>query len=321
MKIIRKSLHEITKFFDGEGGASGGGAGGGGSTVVDAGAGGGLPPVFNIREHIGDDGSFKADWHKAAGVSENLGKKFTRPEALARAYESLETQIGKKGVIVPGPNATAQEKDAYYAALGRPAKPEEYGFAKPATVKIGDKDIAVPERAWDAARATAWQQKLHAMGVPKDQANQIMQAAVEESVVAFTGLEGAKTQIREQAQAALKTAFGVDYDTNMAAAARAAKEFGGDDLVNHPALGNDPVLIKALAKIGASIGERPGAGLRESGGRAQPSKTEAIEQIAVLGKQIVERSKADRNWNHTAEATRLKAEKTALFKIAYPEPR
>lgn len=318
----RKSLHEIFQFFDGEGGAQGGGgaaAGAGGQGTGGDQGGGNHTAVFNAREHLGDDGSFKGDWWKAAGVSESVGKKFTRPEALARSYETLETQIGKKGVIVPGPNATQAERDAYYTALGRPANPDEYGFTKPEKIKLGDAERPVPDLAWDAKRAANWQQKLFEMGVPKEQAQKIMLAAVEESVTAFDGIEATKAQMQGEAKKVLQKEFGADYDTHMAAAARAAKQFGGDELVNHPGLGNDPVMIKALAKIGAAIGERPGAGTRQQGGRDAMSAAEAKVASEQLTKKIIELDRADRQWRNSAEAAQMKAEKTRLFQLANPE--
>lgn len=312
MNKRRRNLFTLTQFFDG-----GGGGGNGGGTGAEGG--GGTPPAFDIRQHVSDDGSFKPDWHKAAGVSENLAKKFTRPEALARSYETLEKQISAKGVIVPGPNATAQERDAYYTALGRPAKAEEYGFTKPATIKVGDKELAVPDVAWDANRAKAWQQKLFDMGVPKDQATRIMSAALEESVTGLSSIQESQQQHLATSKAALQKEWGADYDKNMGAAMRAAEQFGGADLRNHPALGNDPILIKALAKIGAATAERPGTGTREQGGSNAMSAAEARIAADKMTAEIATRTKADRNWGNTAEAKQMKTEKTRLYQLAHPE--
>lgn len=308
----RKNLYTLTRFFDG---GAGGGTGGGG----EGGGGGGLPPVFNAREHLADDGSFKPGWGKAAGVSEEVEKKFTRPEALARSYEQQGKLIGAKGVIVPGPNATAAEKDAYYTALGRPAKPEEYGFAKPATIKVGDKEMPVPDIAWDAKRAQAWQAKLHEMGVPKDQAQRIMSAALEESVTGLASIQESQAQMLAGSKAALQKEWGADYDKNMGAAIRAAETFGGAELRNHPALGNDPVLIKALAKAGAAIAERPGAGTRQQAGSDSMSAAEANLEARKLTGEIAKKSRDDRNWSNSAEAQQMKARKSELFKLANPE--
>lgn len=324
MKIQRKSLHDLTRFFDGEGGAAGGGDAGGGAGQAQAGTGAattGLPAAFNAREHLGDDGAFKADWWKAAGVSENVGKKFTRPEALARSYESLEAQIGKKGVIVPGPNATQAERDAYYTALGRPAKPEEYGFAKPDKIKLGDREVAVPDLAWDANRAKSWQQFLFENGASKEMANKIMMKATEESVTAFDGMDASREQIKTASRAALVKEFGGEegYKTQMSAASRAAEQFGGKELMDHPGLANDPIMIRTLAKIGAAIGENPGKGTREQAGHNQLSRADASIEANKLTQIIAQRTKENRNWGNTAEAAQMKARKSELFKQAHPE--
>lgn len=318
MKLIAR----ISKFFllhhslDGGEGGGGGGAGDGGQGG--GGGGTGTPPAFNAREHLADDGTFKPDWHKAAGVSEAIGRKFTRPEALARSYETLEAQIGKKGIIVPGPNATAQERDAFYSALGRPAKPEEYGFAKPDKIRVGDKELAVPDTAWSADRAKAWQQTLHELGVPKDVAQKIMLKATEESVTGLDAIAGLQAKSLADAKAAMKTEWGADFDANLGGARRVAEQFGGEEMLNHPALGNDPVLMRFLAKVAAATKERPGANLRESGGNNNLTPAEARAKGEQLTKQIQERSRADRNWANGAEAKQMKEEKSRMFAIAHP---
>lgn len=316
MKFLRRNLFTLTQFFDG---GAGGGNGGGGGDGGGNGGGGGLPGVVDMRQHLADDGTFKPDWHKAVGVSEAIAKKFTRPEALARSYETLEKQIGAKGVIIPGPNATADEKNAYYKALGRPDKPEEYGFTKPATIKVGDKDMPVPDVAWDAKRAQSWQAKLHEMGVPKDTANRIMSAALEESVTGLSSIQESQAQILATSKAALQKEWGADYDKNMGAAMRAAETFGGAELRNHPGLGNDPIFIKAMAKAGAAIAERPGVGTRQQAGNDSMSAAEANVAARKLTKEIADRTKADRTWATSPEATQMKAEKSRLFQLANPE--
>lgn len=305
----------LLRFHTPDDGTGGGGGGGGGAAAGTATA----ATPFNVREHTADDGSFKPGWDKAAGVSEALGKKFTRPEALARSYESLEKQIGAKGLIVPGSNATPQERDAFYNALGRPAKPEEYGFAKPDKIKIGDAERVVPDTAWDKARADKWQAKLFELGIPKDQAQKIMMAAVEESVTGLGMIADAQKQIQASGKAALQKEWGVDYDKNLGAAIRAAEQFGGEELKNHPALGNDPVLIKALAKIGAAVAEKPGAGARQQAGSNAMSAADAKAEGHKLTQEMQQRVKADRNFKNTPEYAQMAEKKSALFKTAYPE--
>lgn len=309
MKTLLKFVRLFHSLDGGEGGGGGGGEGGGG--------GNGTPPVVDIRQHLDDAGGLKPGWTKAFGVPETF-EKFTRPEAAFRSHVTLEKKISEKGLIVPGANATQQERDAFYAALGRPSKPEEYGFVKPGKLKVGDKEVDVPDTAWDANRATAWAKKLHEWGVPKDQAQKIMSAAVEESVTGLSAIGEAQRANLAAAKTALQKEWGADFDKNMGAAMRAAEKFGGEELRNHPALGNDPVLIKALAKIGAATAERPGAGTREQGGNDSLTPAEAKVKGDQLTAEIQKRTKENRQWATSTEATAMKAEKKRMFELAYP---
>lgn len=303
----------------GDGGGGGAGGGEGGGSGGEGAGGGNTPPAFDIRQHVDDAGNFKPGWAKAAGLPEPFEKKFTRPEAAFRSHVTLETQIGKKGVIIPGPTATKEEHDAFATALGRPAKPEEYGFTKPDKIKVGDAEHAVPDIAWDAKRAESWAKKLHEWGVPKDQAQKIMSAAVEESVTGLANIDALQKQNLATAKATLKTEWGADFDKNMGAAMRAADQFGGDEIKNHPAFGNDPVLIKLLAKVGAATAERPPANGRQQATNDSLTPAEAKIKGDQLTRDIQTRTKADRSWATTPEAQAMKAEKSRMYQLAHPE--
>lgn len=294
-------------------------AGGGGAPILQGGGGGAptLPPVVDMRGHLADDGSFKPGWSKAVGVPDTLEAKFTRPEAIARSYVQLEGSFGKKRIALPDATSTPQERDEYFKAIGRPDKPEDYGFKRPE--KIGDK--AVPDGAWDEGRAATWAKKLHEFGVPKDTANKILETAIGESMTGLDMIKSAQAQSQEQAITALKTEWKTDFDKNLALAKAAATQFGGEELIKHPGLGNDPVMIKALAKIGAAMTESPGVNPRASGGAqggltASQAKTKGLE----LSQTIAEKAaKNGQNWLNSPEARRLQEEKTALFKQAFAE--
>lgn len=320
MKIIHDFLalfmFPIALMLDGD--AGGGGAGGEGAGGAPAGGApaGGAPGAFDIRQHVDDSGGFKPGWAKALGMPETVEAKFTRPEALARSYASLEKQIGAKGVIVPGANATQAERDAFYNAMGRPEKPEGYDLKKPD--KLGDK--ALPDGLWDDKGATEFAKWAHEHGWSKQQVQDAMQYDLQRSMSARDGFDKHQAEQAKLAKDSLTKEWGADFDKNLTAAKRAAKDFGGDELLNHPALGNDPVLIKALAKMGAATAERGGgAGTRESAGNGSTTPAEAKVAANKLTQTIAANLKADRNWNNSPEAAQMKAEKTRLFQLAHPE--
>lgn len=304
-------------FDDAAGDAGSGGNAGAGSNgqgqQQDAGSSAG---AFDMRQHLDDAGSFRPGWAKALGLPDTIEKKFTRPDALAKSYATLEKQIGAKGVIIPGPNATDAERAAYYKALGRPDTPEGYEFKKPD--RIGEREI--PAEAWDEARSKKWQTFFHELGVSKDQASKIVERALLDRMEDSDGITANIKQAQELGIAELKKVWGdANFDTNVAAARRAALQFGGDELVNHPALGNDPVLIKALAKIGQAMGEKQGTAIREGLPNMSVTPADARQQARELTARIAQMTKADRNWSNSPEAQRLKAEKTRLFQIANSE--
>ena len=306
----------------GDAGAGAGANGGAGANQGQQGAGNaangaaGTPQNFDIRQHLDDAGKFKPEWWKAAGIDENYGKKFTEPLAAFKSGYSAEKLVGAKGIIPPGPNATQADRDAFFKALGRPDKPEEYGFVKPE--KIGDR--AVPDHAWDPKRAANWQAKLFELGVPKDTAHKIVEAAITESLDGMAMMEQAGQMAQKQSADALRKEWGADYDTNLAIAQQAAAKVGGDELKNHPGLGNDPVMIKALAKMGKMLGEKPGVNLREGAGNGnQMSRAEANQAAMALTAKMAKLNAENRNWKNTPEAAQMKVEKTRLFQLAHPD--
>lgn len=77
---------------------------------------------------------------------------------------------------------------------------------------------------------------------------------------ADTGLGAMRQRALDEAAAsdALKAEWGAHYDTKLAQASRAARYFGGEQLIamlNETGLGNHPDLVRAFARAGAFLGE------------------------------------------------------------------
>lgn len=180
------------------------------------------------------------------------------------SYLSLEKLISSKGVIPPGPNATPEEKSAFFKALGRPDTPEGYGLKMPE--KIGDKPF--PKELWNDQQAAGFAKVAHSLGLTPAQTQALVEFDAARSLTAHEGTTAATQQAQQAAVTALKAEWGADYAKNLALAQQAAKEAGGDALLAHP-LANDPLFIKAMAKVGGMIIETPAAGARGTqGGQA-----------------------------------------------------
>jgi hypothetical protein len=249
----------------------------------------------NFRDFIGDDGKFKPGWTKAYGAPETLESKFTEPKALIGSYASLERMIAAKGVIKPGADATPEQRDAYFNALGRPAKPEDYAITMPE--KVGDKPF--PKELWNGKLAEGAAKVFHAAGLTKEQADAVTALHNEITLGAKADLDamiakGDVTALKahplfttiaaKEAEAggvALRTEWGAQFDTNLALAKKAAEQAGGAELLAHP-LANDPMFIKAMAKVGAMIVEKPVAGARGTQGTQMDPATEIASIMGDL---------------------------------------
>jgi hypothetical protein len=235
------------------------------------------------------------------------------PSFVKSALEA-EKLIGKKGIVKPGENATPEELDRYYKDLGRPDKPEEYSFKKPADW---------PENVPFAENMIPKVQEIfHKRGIPADQAQGIWNDYHEVIKSEYEQHAGVSEKQVQEGLAALKQEWGGEekYAANIETAKIAVREFGGDGLVdflNTSGLGDHPALIKAFANAGK--------GLREDGfvGNTSSSSTNTVEGA----KAEIEKLSNDheftkilysndlQNKNAKAEATRRWE---SLHKIAFP---
>lgn len=225
---------------------------------------------------IGADGKFVTGWSKLVGGTDALEQKFTDPKALVGSYLSLEKMISAKGIIPPGPNATAEEKSAFFKALGRPDKPEDYGLKMPE--KIGDK--AFPKELWNAEQAAGFAKVAHGLGLTAQQTQALVEFDAARGLSAHEGSAAAQQQAQATAQQALKDEWKGEYAANLALAKKAAIEVGGDELLADP-LANSPAFIKAMAAVGKLISEDGAAGARGTQ-RGQGAASPAAEIQAIM---------------------------------------
>lgn len=181
-------------------------------------------------------------------------KQFADPSALAQSYRNLEKLQG-----VPADRLLKlPEKDDdpawgdVHARLGRPAKPEDYGF------KVEGDDAFAKRMA-----AT-----MHKHGITAAQAK----ALEAENNTWIKEVIEADTQARQQKDAAeiqgLRTKWAGDYDKNVELGRRAGREFGlsEQEFKDIEASLGAGKTIELFAKIGAKLAEPSGFDPAGSGG-------------------------------------------------------
>lgn len=237
--------------------------GGGGNNDQQDG-GGNKPPAWTAQLDKDLQGNEKLTQFKTIG---EMGKAFLDRDGKLQ-----------NSVLLPGEKATAEEKAAYYAKLGRPDKPDGYEITKPA-----DLPESLP---YDPALATEYQKFAFEAGLSKSQAKAAWDF--------YFGLAKNGTEIQakeiEKAQTdginTLKTDWGAKFDGNKKIAEIAFKKYGKEAAslldeakIGSIRLGDHPAFLKVFYEIGMQTMDDKA--LKGEGGREQISG-DSDKQTATL---------------------------------------
>lgn len=203
-------------------------------------------------EQIGVD-----KWDK--GQQEAFKKQFGRmpsPAEMAKSWWSATAKLNdlqgqlKDAIKKPGPNATAEEKAAYYKAIGRPEKPDDYKLDRPQ---------GAPEPTeFEKQIEGDYLKQMYENGATQEQVAagwKIYQRAVEAGKAKME-MEGAK--LAEQTKDKLMLEWGPkEFRANMEVAERfLADTFGTEagnlmslKLHNGPALGALEPFVRGIVKL------------------------------------------------------------------------
>jgi len=146
--------------------------------------------------------------------------------------------VKDRAVVLPDEDAGKEQWDAFYAAVGRPEAPE--GYELPADTDLAEK----------------FRQAAYEAGLTPSQAKGLAEwfdATTREQVEAATQQIASET---EAVKAQLKQEWGAEFDANLANIRRFGAKYGKDDIqeaFQNPAIGNNPALIRLIAKAGADL--------------------------------------------------------------------
>lgn len=218
------------------------------------------------------------------------GLKFDLPEAdktklarfkshndLGKSYLELERKIGAS-VVLPGKDASTEEKDAFYKRLGRPDSQNGYEL-DPVFLPDGVTKDEVSEGKF---KAIAFE-----LGLTKDQARKLNKFAKDQAIEMIQQGRQQMAKVKQEGSDALRKEHGLDYDKKLALVGLVNTRFGDTEgnwikyLNTGP--GNDPPMLRFLIKVGEAISEetlvhgRPSgeeAGEREPGILSYPKRPE-----------------------------------------------
>lgn len=200
-------------------------------------------------------------------------------DGLARGYFNAQKLIGARPEDVIRIPTGADDKpawDAVHARLGRPEKPDGYQFTAP----------KLPEGVkLDETLQSGFATKAHEIGLNARQAAALFDWYNGETANRFSAGQTQTARAEETAVNGLKTEWAAAFDHNVELAKGALAHFGGEKLATELAatrLGNHPELIKAFAKIGATLAEDGLIGRGGASGDGPLSPAEARQQIGAL---------------------------------------
>lgn len=197
-----------------------------------------------------DSGSFAENWHsKLPGELKDHASLKSIPslELLAKNYVETKGMVGKR-LQMPGEGATPEELGAWRKVTGAPEKPEGYlGDAK--TIRPD----TIPEGLWDPAGEKKFLAIAHKHSLPPAAVKDILAYYGESIATSLTGAKEQEGVILQAEGAKLRTAWGKDYDGNLALSERMALTVGLDPKT-HPIFTNADV-VQAFAKMGKLVSE------------------------------------------------------------------
>ena len=168
--------------------------------------------------------------------------KFKAGNDLAKSYLSLESKLGAS-VTIPGKDAPKEDWDAFYKRLGRPENKDGYEldpvFLADKVTKDAEFEDNVKQLAFD-------------LNLSKDGAKKFHKAFVEAANRGAAKME----EMKEQARQTLRTKdWAGAYDKNIALVQSVIRKYGDPEMVQYlnSGPGNDPAMLKFLAKIGRSV--------------------------------------------------------------------
>lgn len=170
-----------------------------------------------------------------------LGTKFKDVGGMAKSYSELEKMLGAdKSTLVKIPTErTPEAMREVYKALGAPDDPSGYELPIP-------EDTLFPKEAIDGLKGL-----LHSHGASPDLAKSLVEW-YNEQTAGIVGQAGDQTELQKQtAQADLKQAWGMAYDTNIRlinAFVNKTTESEAEALALKQAIGNNPAALKWAAK-------------------------------------------------------------------------
>jgi hypothetical protein len=227
--------------------------------------------------------------------------------SLVNGFIGAEKALGADKVVVPGRDASDEDRRAFYTAIGCPEDLD--GYTAP-TENISE--------GFNVDLFNDLRVEAHRLGVSAQAYAGLSRALDARQREADTeAIESHNRQVGEWEEQ-LKKSWGEAFEQNMLLANHVVSSFGGEplmELIKNSGIGSHPVFLEALAKMGKSIAEDEIVG----GGGAQsfaktPEMAESEWEALQLDEGFMKALKDQNDPAHKAAVER----QTKLFQQMHP---
>lgn len=196
---------------------------------------------------------------------------FKDPKDLAKSWVNAQKMIGKEKIALPSKNATPQEWDEVFNRLGRPKDPEGYNIPE---------DYAAPELTSEEGRAE-YKKIAHKFGLLPQQAEGLYKWWADQANGALNATQEQNAMTQKEVEANLRKEWGFAYESKIQGANKVIRQFNSEDDAQYiqKKIGNDPVMIKFLTRMGGKISEDGIVGKGESNFLSPEEATLEMQKI------------------------------------------
>lgn len=236
-------------------------------------------------------------------------QQFNNVEDMAKSFVHAQKLVGKDKIPLPSSSDDSEAWNDVLAKLGRPDQYDQYALPQPAD----DSPVQVAEEM-----QTAFQQKAHELGLTNKQASDLWGWYISDIAENEISKQQSRAEeARAEAETQLRKEFGNAFQDKLADAQRAAKEYGGDELIqklDQTGLGNDPDVLKFLAQVGSGLREDTVGGSSQPMGRTPDQARQEIGELKA-DKQFMQVYMDNTAAGHDAAVQKM----NRLYRDAYPE--
>lgn len=174
--------------------------------------------------------------------------KFSTIGDLAKSFLEREANA-ERTLLLPGEDASDEDRQAFYNRLGRPETPEGYEFEG-----LEERD----EIGFTEEQEADYRAKAHELGLTVQQAKDLHAWQAARTKQALEDHRQAQEKAVQQKTEALRKEWGDSFAENVAKAKQAFSRLGGEDLtqfMKDAGAEREPALIKTFAEIYNVIGD------------------------------------------------------------------